>query len=112
MSNVLKYKDYYGSVEYSAEDDCFFGKIIGINDLITFEGNSTTELKQAFDEAVDDYLLMCERNGKEPDKTYKGTFNVRINPDLHRTAAIYASTHGKTLNSFVEEAIQHMVQNQ
>lgn len=105
MSNALKYKDYFGSVEYSAEDDCFFGKIIGVNDLVTFEGTSTRELKQAFHEAVDDYLLICERCGKTPEKPYKGSFNVRIRPEVHRRAALYANAHGRTLNSFVEEAI-------
>ena len=105
MSNALKYKDYLGSVEYSSEDDCFFGKVIGINDLVTFEGTSTSELKQAFCEAVDDYLLICKRAGKSPEKSYKGSFNVRVRPEIHRQAALYASAHGKTLNSLVEEAI-------
>ena len=110
MSNVLKYKDYYGTVEYSAEDDCLFGKIAAINDLVTFEGTSTAELKKAFEEAVDDYLDMCKRYGKQPEKTYKGTFNVRIKPELHKAAAVYANRHGKSLNTLVEEAIQHMVE--
>lgn len=109
MSNLLKYKDYFRNVEYSAEDDCFFGKLIGINDLVTFEGKSTDSLKTAFTEAVDDYLLMCNQNNKQPDKVYRGTFNVRITPELHRTAAIYASKEGKTLNSFVEEAIENYI---
>ena len=105
MNNVLEYNGYLGSVEYSSEDDCFFGKIVGVNDLVTFEGTSTVELKQAFHEAVEDYLLMCERNGKSPEKPYKGSFNVRIRPEVHRKATLYASAHGKTLNSLVEEAI-------
>jgi len=58
--NILKYKGYYGSVEYSADDECFFGKIIGITDLITFEGESVVALKKAFGEAVEDYLVLCE----------------------------------------------------
>lgn len=108
-SNVLKYLDYVGTVEYSADDDCLFGKVIGINDLVSYEGNSIQELKADFISAIDDYIAFCKEQGKEPEKTYKGTFNVRIAPDLHRQAAIYAATHGKTLNSFVEEAIQHYV---
>jgi len=64
--NMLQYKDYYGSVEYSAPDECFFGKIIGINDLVTFEGESAKTLKKAFIESVEDYLNICKEEGKEP----------------------------------------------
>jgi len=103
--NMLKYKDFYGSVEYSAIDECFFGKIIGTTDLVTFEGNSVDELKKAFTEAVEDYLGLCKEAGKEPQKSYKGSFNVRISPELHRTAAFIASKEGISLNAFVEKAI-------
>jgi len=103
--NVLKYKDFYGSVEYSAADECFFGKIIGTTDLVTFEGNSVDELKKAFTEAIEDYLIMCNEAGKEPQKSYKGSFNIRISPELHRTAAVIASKEGISLNAFVERAI-------
>ncbi len=103
--NMLKYKDFYGSVEYSAADECFFGKIIGTTDLVTFEGESVTCLKSAFVEAVEDYLVLCEEAGKKPQKSYKGSFNVRISPELHKEAAITASKQGMSLNSFVEKAI-------
>ena len=104
-NNMLKYKDFYGSVEYSAADECFFGKIIGITDLVTFEGNSVDELKNAYTEAVDDYLSLCKEAGKEPQKSYKGSFNIRISPELHRKAAIIASKEGISLNALVERAI-------
>ena len=103
--NMLKYKDFYGSVEYSAADECFFGKLIGTTDLVTFEGESVTSLKSAFVEAVEDYLVLCEEAGKKPQKSYKGSFNVRISPELHKEAAITASKQGMSLNSFVEKAI-------
>ena len=105
IDNILKYKDYYGSVEYSAADDCFFGKIIGTGDLVTFEGSSVDELKKAFIEAVNDYLVLCQEAGKKPEKSYRGTFNIRISPVLHRNAAIIASRQGISLNAFVERAI-------
>ena len=70
--NMLKYKDFYGSVEYSAVDECFFGKIIGTADLVTFEGTSVNNLKKAFSEAVEDYLVLCKEAGKEPQKSYRG----------------------------------------
>ena len=103
--NMIKYKDFYGSVEYSSTDECFFGKIIGTKDLVTFEGNSVDELKKAFSEAVEDYLILCEELGKEPQKLYKGSFNVRISPELHKEAAVLASRKGVSLNSFIEKAI-------
>jgi len=103
--NMLKYKDFYGSVEYSAIDECFFGKIIGTTDLVTFEGSSVNELKRAFTEAAEDYLSLCQEAGKEPQKSYKGSFSVRISPELHRTAAVIAHKEGISLNAFVERAI-------
>ena len=105
MNNHLEYNGYAGTIEFSADDNCFFGKIIGINDLVTFEGSSVEEIKTAFSEAVDDYLEMCAVNGKEADKSYKGSFNVRINPALHRQAATYAALAHISLNQFVESAI-------
>ena len=108
-NNMLKYKDFYGSVEYSADDECFFGKIMGVTDLITFEGDSAASLKDAFVEAVEDYLLLCKEAGKEPQKTYKGSFNVRISPELHREAVMLAGQKGISLNAFVEKAIHEMV---
>ncbi len=109
MKDVMKYQDYIGSAHYSAEDEVFYGEIEGINDLISFEGSSVKELKSAFEEAVLDYLELCKLNGKEPEKTYKGTFNVRIKPELHKQAAQKALTQGKTLNQYVEEAIGEYV---
>jgi len=107
--NMLRYKDFYGSVEYSAADECFFGKIIGTTDLVTFEGKSVDNLKKAFVEAVEDYLILCKEAGKEPQKTYKGSFNIRISPELHKAAAAIASREGISLNAFVERAIHDEV---
>jgi len=108
-NNVLKHKDFYGSVEYSSDDNCFFGKIIGTTDLVTFEGDSVESLKSAFQEAVEDYLVLCKEVGKEPQKAYRGSFNVRIAPDLHKEAAMLASRKGLSLNAFVEQAIYEVV---
>ncbi|HML38836.1 MAG TPA: type II toxin-antitoxin system HicB family antitoxin [Bacillota bacterium] len=106
MKDVMIYKEYTGSVHYSTEDELFCGKIEGINDLISFEGTSVAELKAAFEEAVEDYLELCNLNGKEPEKTYKGSFNIRIRPELHKQAVQRAMTEGKSLNQYVEEAIE------
>lgn len=95
MTNTLQYKGYSVNIEYSAEDKVLYGKIDGI------EG--------AFHNAVDDYLAFCEQVGKVPEKTYKGTFNVRIDPSLHRAFATLAMRNGTTLNQAVEQAISQYV---
>jgi predicted HicB family RNase H-like nuclease len=105
MNDVLEFKGYYASVRFSSEDDVFYGKILGIDDLVNFEGASVKELKKAFHEAVNDYLETCKELGKEPNKTYKGTFNVRISTDLHKAAAVYAAMNNVSLNDFVGTAI-------
>ena len=109
MRNTLNYKGFFGSVEFSDEDDIFYGRIIGIKDCITYEGASVKSLRRDFIAAVDDYLNVCAEIGKEPEKSYKGTFNVRIEPALHRQLVVYSSSHGKSLNSVVEEAISSYV---
>jgi len=110
MKNNLIYKGYYGSVEFSGEDNIFHGKIIGINDHITYEGDSVQTLQKDFIAAVEEYIDTCKELGKEPEKTYKGSFNVRIEPELHRQLALYSISHRKSLNSAVEEAIRSYLQ--
>jgi predicted HicB family RNase H-like nuclease len=109
MSDVLEYKGYYGTVEYSASDKVLFGKVIGINGLISFEGDSVKKLKNDFEGAIDDYLETCAEEGIEPEKAYRGKFNVRVSPELHKTLVHYSALHGQTLNSTVEEAIKRHV---
>lgn len=108
MNNVMEYKGYYGTVEYSPTDDVLFGKVIGVAGLISYEGDSIQELKQDFQQALDDYLEMCEQKGVEPERTYKGSFNVRVAPDLHRKIALYAAAKQCSLNSVVEEALEKL----
>ena len=110
MSDLLSYKNYNGTVEYSREDDCLFGKVIGLRSLLSYEGNSVRELEEGFRQVIDEYLDDCEVRGVSPEQPYKGTFNIRISPELHRTIAVYAIEHKKTLNSVVEEAISKLIQ--
>jgi predicted HicB family RNase H-like nuclease len=109
MSDVMTYKGYIGSVRYSEEDEVFYGKIAAINDLIMFEGTSVKDLKKAFYEAVDDYLATCKEMGREPQKPFKGSFNIRIPKDLHRRAAKKATMMGISLNQFVQRALEEKV---
>ena len=106
MKNTLEYKGYIGSIEFSAEDTVFFGKVLGIRSLISYEGETAKSLLCDFKNAIDDYLEMCGAEGIEPEKPYKGSFNVRISPNLHRQAALIAASTQMTLNSFVEKSIE------
>ena len=110
MSNMLQYKEYYGSVEYSADDHVFWGKIEGIRDLITFEATDVTGLEQAFQETVEQYLHRCQQHNRSPQKTFKGRFNVRIDPDLHKKAVYAATQEHVSLNESVKIAIAHEVE--
>ncbi|MCM1416147.1 MAG: type II toxin-antitoxin system HicB family antitoxin [bacterium] len=109
MSSLLSYKNYNGTVEYSKEDNCLYGKVVGIKSLLSYEGDSVRELEQDFRNVIDEYLSDCEGRNVEPEQAYKGTFNIRISPELHRNIAVYAMEHGKSLNAAVEEAIGNMV---
>ncbi|MCI9625588.1 MAG: type II toxin-antitoxin system HicB family antitoxin [Clostridia bacterium] len=109
MKNTLSYKNYVGTVEFSEEDKVFFGKVVGIPDSISFEGDTVESLIADFHEAVDEYLEFCRENGKEPQQQYKGSFNIRIAPELHRKASLDAMARNMSLNSYVEEAIEMRV---
>ena len=107
--NYLHYKNYTGSVEFSDVDAVFHGKIIGIKALISFEGDSVKAIINDFHKAVNEYLDFCIKTRKEPEKPFKGSFNVRIGSELHRKATITASARGVSLNALVEDAIRQTV---
>lgn len=107
MNDIVEYKGYYASLHFSGEDEVFYGKLLGIDDLISFEGESVKKLIKAFHEAIDDYLATCKELGKEPQKSYKGTFNVRIPTEMHKEAAVYAALNNISLNDFVKTAIDY-----
>ena len=109
MKDVLKYKNFLGAVHFSAEDKVFYGKVMGISDLVTFEGQSVSQLINAFHEAVNDYLELCKEAGKEPERPFKGSFNVRISSALHRKAAEKATVMGVSLNQLVQKALEEKV---
>jgi len=110
--SLLDYKGYRAIIDYSYTDNVFHGKIFGISDLVSFEGVSIQELEKAFMEAVDDYLETCIELKKDPDKSFKGSFNVRILPETHKRAALLAEMHHVSLNDFVEKAITILVNSE
>lgn len=109
MKNTMEYKGYVGSVEFSESDGVFFGQVMGIRGLISYEGTTAGELVEDFHGAVDDYLELCQLKGIEPERAYKGSFNVRISPELHRKAAICAAARNISLNSLVEQSLEKYV---
>ncbi len=81
MNNTIQYKGYVGSIEFSERDSIFYGKVMGIRSLISYEGESAKELLDDFHCAVDDYLETCKAEGKEPEVAFKGSFNISLPPD-------------------------------
>jgi predicted HicB family RNase H-like nuclease len=109
MIGDLHYKNYIGSIEYSEEDNILYGKVVGIRSLILYEGKDVDELRKDFHNAVDLYLDDCKKNDIEPEKSYKGSFNIRIDPTLHMEYATYALKNNTSLNKLVEEAMMAYV---
>jgi predicted HicB family RNase H-like nuclease len=104
---MLEYKGYHAKIEYSADDELFIGEVFGIKDTFAFSGVSVEELKESFHTVIDEYIDWCGELKVEPDKEFKGSFNVRINPELHRRAAMNASMRGVSLNQYVSNAIEN-----
>lgn len=109
MGNIMEYKGYHTRIEFDTESMTLRGKIEGINDYIDFEASNVAEIEKEFHSAVDDYLQFCKEVGKKPEKEYKGTFNVRIAPELHRKIALCAFKEACSLNAEVEKAIRLFV---
>ena len=105
MSSVMEYNGYHAIVEFDSHDNIFVGTVIGLNDMLGFHGASVDELKTSFRSCIENYLTWCKETGKEPEKEFKGLFNVRIKPDAHREAAMFAAIDGITMNQYVSDAI-------
>ena len=111
MSDMLEYRGYLGSVRYSDEDEVLHGRLEFIHDLVTYEGRDVASLKHAFREAVDDYVSLCEDDGRKPDIPLEGSFNVRPGRELHRRAMLYARREGMSLNAVVTSALRRMLES-
>lgn len=112
MKNYLEYKGYIGTVDFSAEDNCLFGKIIGINDLINYKAQAVSELKEVFEEAVNDYLETCKELGKQPNKTFRGVFNVRTTAETHKNLVLLAARKNMKLNELASKALNYLIKNE
>jgi predicted HicB family RNase H-like nuclease len=105
MSNSMTYKGYAARIDYDDDDGIFTGRIAGIGDVVGFHADSVEGLRDAFQEAVEDYVEACARIGKEPQKTYSGQVMFRVSPEVHRRAALAAELSGKSLNQWAEEVL-------
>ena len=106
MNNILRYKGYTGVFGLEEGDEALFGLVLGIQDVISFSGRDVEELTTSFHGSVEDYLNWCAERGKPPQRPYSGKLTVRIEPDLHRQAAVQAQAAGKSLNQWVGEIIR------
>lgn len=106
---MMKYKGYTGHVEYDDEAKIFHGEVLGIKDVVTFQGTSVNEIEQAFKDSVNDYLAFCKERGEEPEKPFSGKFNLRIPPNLHAKLSIEAELQGESLNSYITKMLQRLV---
>lgn len=109
--NTLTYKGFIGSIEISEEDNCLYGRVLDLpeNTLVSYEGETISELREDFHEAVDDYLILCEEEGIEPRKSYSGSLNVRLTPDIHSRVATLAKKAGISINAFIRKAVENQI---
>jgi len=106
---MMDYKGYTAKVEFDAKVNLFHGEVINLRDVVTFQGSSVRQLNKAFRDSVEDYLEYCASRGEEPDKPYSGKFMVRVEPELHKSAATQARLEDKSLNAWVHDTLAEAV---
>jgi predicted HicB family RNase H-like nuclease len=107
---MIEYKGYIGHVEFDDEAEIFHGEVINTRDVITFQGKTVDEIKQAFRDSVEDYLDYCAKLGQSPEKPFTGKFMLRIPPDLHRKIYVAAKESGESINAWIKEQLTHSVE--
>ena len=107
--NTMLHDGYLATIELDEEAGLFHGEVINTRDVLTFQGQTVADLRQAFADTIADYRAWCQARGKMPERPYPGQFPVRVSPDLHRRAAIIASREGKSLNGLVAELLERRV---
>ena len=105
---MLDHKGYSGRVEYDDEAGVFHGEVLGLRDVVTFQGRSVEEIEESFRESVEDYLEFCAERGEEPDKPFSGKLALRLNPELHRNVYTRAGKEGKSINQWIAEQLDRV----
>ena len=98
---MMQYKGYTGRVDFDDEADLFHGEVLGLRDVVTFQGRTVEEVKQAFRDSVDDYLEFCAKRGEQPEKPFTGKLMVRLPPELHRKVYVAAKQAGTSVNAWI-----------
>lgn len=106
MLSTMEYRGYRALITYDKEDATMIGEVIGINDSLNFHGDSVQELENSFHQSIDNYIDLCQEIGKKPEKEYKGNFNIRITPELHRQLSLEAATRHMTLNRYIGNILE------
>lgn len=106
---MMEYRGYIATVEFDNEADIFHGEVINLRDVITFQGKSVEELRQAFKDSIEDYLDFCATRNEEPERPFSGKFSLRIDPNLHRRISIQARLAKKSLNHWINETLENAV---
>ena len=107
--NSMAYKGYFAKINFDERDSIFWGKVIGIKDSITFEGETVAQLTEDFHNAIDHYLADCKKEGRTPDKPYSGKLTLRVSPGIHAEIAAAAAHAGKSLNKWVADTLDQAV---
>lgn len=109
---MLEYKGYTGKVEFDDTVETFHGEVVGLKDVVTFEGESVEEIKRAFRDSIDDYLEFCEERGEEPDRPFTGQYRLRIPPEMHRSASMLSQRDGTSLNEWISRSIAEKIERE
>ncbi|MCF6312739.1 MAG: type II toxin-antitoxin system HicB family antitoxin [Verrucomicrobiales bacterium] len=104
----MKHKGYSGTVRFDDDDEVFHGEVLGLRDVVTFQGTTVEELKRAFEDSIEDYLDFCKERGEAPDKPFSGKFLMRIEPSLHRQLYELSADEGESLNAWVARRLEDL----
>ncbi len=110
MKNTLSYKGFTARIEFNPDDKIFFGRVLGVREIIGFHGDTVKELMTDFHNAINHYLDLCRQRGEKPQKTYSGKLTLRLSPDMHANMATVAAHTGKSINKWVAETLEHVIQ--
>jgi predicted HicB family RNase H-like nuclease len=107
----MKYKGYFGEVQYDSDAKIFHGEVVGLKDVITFQAKTVDGLEKAFKDSINDYLEWCKERNEKPEKTYSGKIHLRMNPELHAQLALEAAKKRISLNDLINKLLNQNIQN-
>lgn len=102
---MMQYKGYFAHIEFDDEANIFHGEVVNIRDVITFQGESVENLKNAFVDSIEDYLNFCAARGEQPEEPFSGRFTVRLSPDQHKKVVMAAAKAGKNIDAWVSDIL-------